>query len=211
MMAPLLFAPNPRRVCLLGLGAAALAKACWRALPEAQIEVVEISADVVQTARQWFKLPSCDRLTITLDDASAFVAHPRRRGSVDLLQVDLYDAQARGPVCDTPEFYRDCRALLARAGCAVFNLFGSSFEPSYARIHAAFAGRVFTLTSALGNCVVVAFAAPMRISIALLHERAAQLAPELQRDARRWIAWLQSPSNAHGSVADRFPLLERVD
>jgi spermidine synthase len=192
MMASLLFVPDARRVCVLGLGAAALPKACWRALPRAHIEVVEVSEAVVRAARQWFKLPDSDRLEVTLADAAEFVAHPRRRGSVDWLQVDLYDAQARGPVCDAPEFYRDCRTLLARDGVAAFNLFGSRFEPSRERIDAAFSDRTFVLSSAFGNCVVLAFAGPLPASVQRFHEHVAALAPELRAQARRWLFELKS-------------------
>jgi spermidine synthase len=199
MMAPLLFV-EPRRVCILGLGAAALVKACWRALPAAEIEVVEISAEVVATARQWFKLPDDARLTVTVADAAEFVAHPRRRGSTDLLQVDLYDAEARGPVCDDADFYRGCHRLLARGGVAAFNLFGRSYEPSFARIGEAFAGRAVVLPEAeFGNRIVLAFADSAGIPFPELYARAAALPTDLRIPARRWVSALKS---AGGASAD---------
>ncbi len=192
MMAPLLFVPQPSRVCILGLGAAALAKACWRALPEAEIEVVEISDEVVQAARQWFKLPQDERLTVTLADAAEFVAHPRRRATADMLQVDLYDAAARGPVCDDAAFYRNCRRLLARGGVAAFNLFGRSFEPSFERISAAFAGHAVVLPEAeAGNRIVLGFTEAPTPAFATLYERAAEIEQQLRLPARRWVSGLK--------------------
>jgi spermidine synthase len=190
MMAPLLFV-EPTRVCVLGLGAAALVKACWRASPEAEIEVVEISAEVVHAAQQWFKLPE-ERVTVTVADAAEFIAHPRRRATADLLQVDLYDAAARGPVCDEPGFYRDCRRLLARNGVAAFNLFGRSYQPSFARIHEAFDGRAIVLPEAeAGNRIVLGFAGARRIPFAQLYQRAADIADRLRLPARRWVSGLK--------------------
>lgn len=203
MMAPLLFLPQPRRIVQLGLGAAALAKACWRALPEAEILVVELSAEVVDAARQWFKLPDSERLAVTLEDAEAFVAYPRRRASADWLQVDLYDAAARGPVCDSVAFYRNCRALLAAPGVAAINLFGRGFEPSFERIAAAFDDRAIVLPEAeAGNRIVLAFTgAPLTLPFAQLYERAADIERRFRWPARRWVSGLKSGNGFEGDFA----------
>lgn len=200
MMAPLLFVPEPRRVVQLGLGAAALAKACWRALPGAEILAVEISPEVAAAARQWFKLPASDRLTVTVDDAESFVAHPRRRAIADWLQVDLYDAEARGPVCDDPTFYRNCRKLLARPGVAAFNLFGRSFEPSFGRIARAFDDRAIVLPEAeAGNRIVLAFTgATLRLPFAELYRRAGDIEQAHRLPARRWVSGIKA-ANGMGS------------
>lgn len=199
MMAPLLFAPDARRVVQLGLGAAALAKACWRALPDAEILAVEISPEVVAAARQWFKLPESDRLTVTIDDAESFVSHPRRRAIADWLQVDLYDAEARGPVCDDVAFYRNCRKLLARPGVAAFNMFGRSFEPSFGRIATAFDDRAIVLPEAeAGNRIVLAFTgAGIRLPFADLYRRAGDIEQAHRLPARRWVSGIRS-SNGMG-------------
>jgi spermidine synthase len=193
MMAPLLFAPEARRVVQLGLGAAALAKACWRALPGAEILVVEISEAVVNAARQWFKLPVSDRVVVTIDDARTFVAHPRRRGSADWLQVDLYDAAARGPVCDDVAFYRNCRTLLTEPGVAAINLFGTGFEPSIERIAAAFDDRLIVLPeAAAGNRVVLAFSgATISLPFATLYRRAGDIELAHRWPARRWVSGIK--------------------
>src|SRR5512137_2479467 len=115
MMSPGLFLPDTRRIVQLGLGAAALTKFCYRNVPSAEVVVVELSQDVIETARRWFLLPEDDaRLTVVHDDAKDFIAPPRQRGRADWLQLDLYDRHARGPVYDDEAFYRLCRAALAR-------------------------------------------------------------------------------------------------
>jgi len=194
MMAPLLFAPQARRVVQLGLGAAALAKACWQVLPAAEILVVEISAEVVDVAQQWFKLPVSDRLVVTIEDAESFVVHPRRRGSADWLQVDLYDAAAQGPVCDDIDFYRNCRRLLAAPGVAAINLFGRGFEPSFQRIAAAFGDRAIALPEAeAGNRIVLAFnGATLTLPFAELYQRAGDIEQKHRWPARRWVSGIKS-------------------
>ncbi len=194
MMAPLLFLPAPARVLQLGLGAAALAKFCWRHLAGTETTVVEISDEVVATARRWFALPQDDaRLTVLVDDARNVVSHPRLRRGFDWLQVDLYDRAARGPVLDDPPFYAACRRLLRPPGVAVFNLFGRGFEPSLARIAAAFDDRVLVLAEAdAGNRVVLALAGPpLAIGWAALYRHATEIERQLGLPARKWVSGLR--------------------
>ena len=162
MMAPLMFLPRPTHVVQLGLGAAALTKYCHRHLSEARISVAELSGAVVDAARMWFSLPPDDaRLNVHLADARSFIAEPARRHGTDWLQVDLYDAAARGPVCDDVPFYLACRRALSSPGVAVFNLFGSSFEASYGAMAPAFEDRVLVLPEVdAGNRVALAFNGP---------------------------------------------------
>src|SRR5512137_447946 len=195
MMAPGLFLPEPGRIVQLGLGAAALTKFCCRNVPSAQVVVVELSEAVIEAARGWFLLPENDaRLTVVHEDARDFIAHPKQRGRADWLQVDLYDAQARGPVYDDVEFYRICRAALNRPGVAAFNLFGRRFDPSFERICAAFDDRVLALPEVdEGNRIVLAFSGPrLSVPITVLLDRAAELEARWQLPARRWVSGLRS-------------------
>ena len=194
MMAPMLLLPRPRRVLQLGLGAAALAKFCHRHLPFAETVVVELSQTVIGAARRWFALPEDDdRLTVVCDDALAFLQRPKRVGFSDWLQVDLYDAQARGPVYDDRPFYAACRRALREPGIASFNLFGRSCRPSLDRIAAAFDGRVIVMDEArAGNRIAMAAVGPMiRIESRQLRERAATIEARSGLPARRWLKGLQ--------------------
>jgi spermidine synthase len=194
MMAPLLLLPRPRRVLQLGLGAAALTKFCLRHLPFAKTVVVELDQTVIGTARRWFALPEEDRrLTIVCDDALAFLQRPRRNGFSDWLQVDLYDARARGPVYDDRAFYAACRQTLRTPGIASFNLFGRQCGSSLDRIAAAFEGRVIVLDEArAGNRIAVAAVGPtIRLEAQKLRERAAAIEGESGLPARRWLRGLR--------------------
>ena len=205
MMAPALYVPQPARIVQLGLGAAALAKACWRLLPEAQITAVEISAEVIAAAQRWFRLPDDERIELVRDDALAWISDPRRggRARADWLQVDLYDAAARGPVYDDPAFYAACRRALARTGVAAINLFGRGFEPSRQAIEAAFGDdRLRVLPEAdAGNRIVLAFAGPVpALAAAVLYRRASDLEQRASLPARKWASALRAPG-APGSAA----------
>ena len=194
MMAPLLFLPAPSLILQLGLGAAALARFCWKHLPQAEVAVVEISEEVVTTARRWFALPPDDaRLSVRVGDARDVVAQPRRRRSFDWLQVDLYDRAARGPVLDDEPFYAACRRLLRAPGIAAFNLFGRGFEPSFARIAAAFGDRALVLPEAdAGNRIVLAFSGPaLAVPWAALYDHAGQVERQFGLPARKWVSGLR--------------------
>jgi spermidine synthase len=199
MMAPALYVPRPAHVVQLGLGAGALAKFCWRQLPRSAVTVIEISPEVIAAARRWFRLPpDDDRLTVVEADARAAVSDPRRRlfdgRRADWLQVDLYDAEATGPVYDDPDFYAACRRLLAPAGVAAINLFGRSFGPSRRAIDAAFDGQWTVLPEAdAGNKVVLAFARRRpELPYASLYRRALQIAQDWRLPARKWVSGLRA-------------------
>ena len=132
MMSWMLYIAAPRAIAQLGLGSATLTKFCYRTFPDASITAVELNASVITVCASMFKLPPNDaRLTVLEMDALDFVDDPANLGAFDVLQCDLYDATARGPVLDTPEFYRSCSACLAPGGIMTVNLFGD--HPSFAK------------------------------------------------------------------------------
>ena len=132
MMAWMLYLEAPRAIAQLGLGTATLTKFCYRNFPDATVTAVEPNASVIAVCESMFKLPPNDaRLSVLEMDALDFVDDPVNYAAFDVLQCDLYDATARGPVLDTPEFYRSCNACLAPGGIMTVNLFGD--HPSFAK------------------------------------------------------------------------------
>ncbi|MDQ3188513.1 MAG: spermidine synthase [Pseudomonadota bacterium] len=198
MMAVGLFLPAPRRIVQLGLGAAALTKFCWREIPGAHIVAIELSVAVIDAAHAWFELPPDDaRLAIVSADAREYISHPQRRRCADWLQVDLYDARAKGPVYDDVAFYRACARALRSPGVAAFNLFGASFQPSFAAIASAFDGRALVLPEVdAGNRIVLAvIGPPLDVPFAALDQRALELEAKWKLKARGWVAGLQRANN----------------
>jgi spermidine synthase len=195
MMAWLLFmepSTVPKRHAMqFGLGAGSLTKFCWRRL-KMKATAIELNPQVVAACRLWFKLPADDaRLSVILGDAGEVAAHEHWRGTVDALQVDLYDHEAAAPVLDSGKFYSDCRSLLTEDGCMTVNLFGrsSSYGDSLDRIVAAF-GReccwAFRPTRE-GNTIVVALRAPQHPTRAALAERAETIETRWGLPARKWL------------------------
>jgi len=207
MMAWLLFLETPKRIVQLGLGAAALTKFAHRFLKRAKVEAVELNPAVVVAARTMFELPPDDaRLTVHEADAWDFVNDRLNHGTIGALQIDVYDATARGPVLDSVAFYRAVRACLTDAGIVTVNLFGDhpSFVRNMKRLNEAFDGRVVALPEVHdGNRVAIAFSGPaLSVPFATLQQRAKLIEGELGLPARKWLKGLQeSTGQTTGSFA----------
>lgn len=197
MMAWTLFIDAPRDLVQLGLGAGALTKFCYRYFETARVTAVELNPEVIRAARTMFRLDDDDeRLQILHGDALDFVGESGRHGSIDALQIDLYDASARGPVLDSQEFYEQCRQCLRDPGVLVVNLFGDhpSFRYNMKTLGAAFVGRVVALPEVHeGNRVVLAFKGPpLEVSYAELYRRAAEVERRTGLGARPWVSALKA-------------------
>jgi spermidine synthase len=195
MMAWMLWNPAPRHIAQLGLGTGALTKFCYKTFPEAQVTAVELNPSVVGICYSMFKLPDNDgRLNVLEMDAMDYVTNPDHHGTLDALQVDLYDATARGPVLDTPEFYQACAACLTDDGIMTINLFGD--HPSYAKnlkaMKFAFAQVVSLPQVHDGNVVAIAFKTRRTIDVAALAERAAQIVADTKLPAKSWLKGLKA-------------------
>jgi len=203
MMAWLLFADPPASdagaIGLLGLGAGSLARFCLQHSTSA-IEVVEWNPLVTAVCRSYFRLPRSERLTITHDDAARWAAEPRHAGRCPVLMVDLYDADARGPVRDSLDFYRDCRRVLGERGVLSVNLFGNhaSFPRNIANLTDAFDGRLLTLPDIdEGNRIVLAFSSALPIpGTSDLLARADSIEARYRLPARRWAKALREQVQA---------------
>jgi spermidine synthase len=195
MMAWLLFVEPesvPQRQALqLGLGAGSLTKFCHKEL-RMKTTAIELNPQVLVACRGWFKLPADNaRLQVVLADAADEIQNSQWWGTVDALQVDLYDHEAAAPVLDSFPFYSHCKRLLTPEGCMTVNLFGraSSFERSVEKISAAFgpdAVWAFKPTRE-GNTVVLAQGKPRRPKRELLLQRAEVIEAQWGLPAGKWV------------------------
>jgi spermidine synthase len=190
MMAWMLFIEQPRAIAQLGLGAATLTKFCYRQFPEAQITAVELNASVIAICNSMFKLPAEDeRLRVLEMDALDFVDDPANHEAFDVLQCDLYDATARGPVLDTAEFYSACNACLAPNGIMTVNLFGDhpSFAKNIKAMKYAFDHVICLPEVHDGNVVALCFKNRPVLDDAALAARAAQIVATTKLPAKSWV------------------------
>ncbi|WP_295626425.1 fused MFS/spermidine synthase [uncultured Nitrosomonas sp.] len=168
----------PRKVLLIGLGAASLTKFIYRYYPHAKLTVVEIEPRVVAVARQFFKLPQDPlRLNIVIADGSQYIAEHDK--TYDLILVDGFGADARPGELDTLPFYQMCRARLNDNGILVVNLLGRNrgYQASLERIKTSFDERALAFPSCDSGNVIAVAATGEEIKIALneLKEQALEL------------------------------------
>ena len=116
MMAGLLFLdPNdprlkqdkekPFHMVQLGLGTGALTKFAHKNFPKAKVTAVDLNPAVIVASRVMFNLPAPNKqLNLLEADARKYVTSKKNKETIDLLQVDLYDATARGPVLSSVDF-----------------------------------------------------------------------------------------------------------
>jgi spermidine synthase len=195
MMAWMLFIEQPRSIAQLGLGAATLTKFCYRQFPQALVTAVELNPSVVAICSSMFKLPSDDdHLQVLEMDAMDFVLDDANHGAFDVLQCDLYDATARGPVLDTPEFYQACNACLADGGVMTVNLFGDhpSFKKNIKAMRFAFEQVICLPEVHDGNVVALCFRNKPDLDPERLAARAAQIVAATKLPAKSWVKGLQA-------------------
>ena len=193
MMAWLLFLAPPEKCLQLGLGAAALTKFVLHQMNATDLTVVELNPSVIAAAYGAFKLPRDSvRLDMVQADAQIYVARGALADHFNVVQIDCYDAAARGPVCESQAFYDDVFRIMSPAGSiATINLFGehASFDRNLVRIAKAFNGRLITLPPVeAGNTIALVFKGP---AIALgwgdLYARAAAVQAQFGLKASGWV------------------------
>lgn len=186
MMAALLFVPAPSRIGMIGLGGGSLVKYCHHHLPDARIEVAEISAEVI-ALRSRFRIPPDDeRLRIDCVDGADWIA--RHDETFDLLLVDGFDIGGQAGALCTQRFYDDCQAALTRNGLLAINMHADdALHGAYiGRVRASFANSVSVVATEDGVNEIV-FAArgdAFRLSEKQLFQRAAALHERLGLDLR---------------------------
>ncbi len=195
MMMWLLFRSDARHVAQLGLGAAALTKFCYHHLPESRVTAIELDAEVIATARQQFALPpNDDRLSVQNMDAMDYVADFSRRRSIDVLQVDLYDAAAAAPTLSSEAFYTACANCLSHDGLMTVNLYcdGPDHMRHIRAIEASFDAVAWLPVVHDANVVAIAFKRAPSIEFDQLQQRAALIRENTGLPAETWVAGLEA-------------------
>ena len=200
MMMWTLFLQAPRHIVQLGLGSAALTKFCYQRFPGARVTAVELNPNVIAICRALFGLPEDDaRLDVREMNALDFVLDRANHGTADVLQVDLYDQDARGPVLDTPEFYRGCHDCLKDGGIMTANVFGDlgNYDKNLLAMQDVFDAVVWLPEVHDANIVVLAFKNAPQLDFSVLYERAADIKRRWNLPAKNWVNGLKEWMRAH--------------
>jgi spermidine synthase len=194
MMMWMLFMQNPRHIVQLGLGSSALTKFCYRRFPGARVTAVELNPNVIAICEDQFALPPNDgRLQVLEMNALDYVMAAGNRNSVDVLQVDLYDEQARGPVLDSPEFYQACHDCLTDDGIMTTNVFGDfpNYSKNLQAMEQVFDAVVWLPEVHDANIIVIAFKRSPQLDFSVLYERAGAIKKAMNLPAKSWVNGLK--------------------
>jgi spermidine synthase len=188
---------QPFHMVQLGLGTGALTKFAHKSFPKAKVTAIDLNPAVIVAARVMFQLPPPNKnLEIIQGDALKYVTNKKNSESIDLLQVDLYDATARGPALSSPEFYQGCYDSLKSPGVMTVNLFGNhkSFKTNIKNICNAFDDRVLVFQQVHDcNVVVIAFKGPhLEVDWKDVKARAEHLEKKYKLPTKAWVPGLRS-------------------
>ena len=195
MMMWTLFNERPRHIVQFGLGSAALTKFCYRQFPDARVTAIELNPAVIAICEAMFELPPNDaRLNVRNMDAMDFATDRANHGTIDVLQVDLYDADARGPVLDTPEFYQACADCLSADGMLTANLFGDypAQSKNLLAMQTVFDAVAWLPAVHEDNVIAIAFKRAPEVDFDALYERAAVIRRTMNLPAKSWVTGLKS-------------------
>ena len=202
MMMWMLFMDQPRHIVQLGLGSAALTKFSYQRFPRARVTVAELNPNVIGICHAMFGLPPNDeRLEVREMDAMDFVLDRANHGTVNVLQADLYDEEARGPVLDSQEFYQGCFDCLSNNGIMTANVFGdfANYDKNLQNMELVFDAVVWLPEVHDANIVVIAFKNAPQIDFSVLYERANSIKKSMNLPAKGWVtglkSWMQDQQN----------------
>lgn len=212
MMMWLLFREQAQHIVQLGLGAAALTKFCYRHFPHSRVTAIELNPQVIAACRRHFRLPPDDaRLQVLEMDALAYL-HSAPAGSIDVLQVDLYDAAATGPALSGTTLYQACAASLSEQGMLTVNLFcnpvadgddpadagglNATIQEHLQVMESCFDAVVWLPLVHDANVVALAFKQAPIVDFDLLYQRAASIRTHMKLAAAPWVnglkTWMQN-------------------
>jgi spermidine synthase len=120
MMGFLMFAPAPRRIAMVGLGGGSLAKFCFRHLPRARIDVVEINPKVIALRDEFRIPPDGERFRVIQADAAAYMADCDTR--YDVVLLDGFGPHGLPRRLGAQRYFDDCVDALEAGGVLVQNL-----------------------------------------------------------------------------------------
>ena len=124
MAAALLYPQNIQRVLMVGLGGGSISTYFGRAMPDVQIDVVELDPGVIAAGRKYFGLQETDKVRFVESDGRVFLN--RNKEPYDLILLDAYRELGVPFHLLTREFYELVKARLAPGGAVASNLSGNT-------------------------------------------------------------------------------------
>jgi spermidine synthase len=110
-----------KRILIVGLGAGSLSTYLGRAMPDAQIDVVELDPGVIAAGKKYFGLRETDKVRFIESDGRVYLN--RHKDAYDLILLDAFRELSVPFHLLTREFYALVKQHLAPGGAVASNLF----------------------------------------------------------------------------------------
>ena len=124
MASALLYPQNIGRILMVGLGGGSISTYFGRAMPEVQIDVVELDPGVIAAGRRYFGLLETDKVHFIESDGRVYLN--RHKTLYDLVLLDAYRELGVPFHLLTREFYELVKARLTPNGAVGSNLSGNT-------------------------------------------------------------------------------------
>jgi spermidine synthase len=118
--ASLLYPAEVKRILMIGLGGGSISTYFGRAMPDVQIDTVELDQRVIDVAKQYFALRETPRVRYIAADGRVFLNRSRDR--YDLILLDAYRGGYVPFHLLTREFYTLVKSRLTPGGAVAFNV-----------------------------------------------------------------------------------------
>lgn len=125
--AALAFAPAPKRLLVVGLGAGTIPTFLRAVLPQAHIDAVEIQPQVLDAARRYFDFHEDEALHAHVTDGRRFIEAPG--APYDVIILDAYGTRSIPAALATREFMQATLARLTPDGVVVGNVLRKTGQP----------------------------------------------------------------------------------
>jgi spermidine synthase len=122
--AALLYPETTRRILMIGLGAGSITTYIGRAMPEVQIDVVELDPGIIEVGKKYFGLQETDQVRFFESDGRVYLN--RHRDFYDIILVDAYRDAGVPFHLLTQEFYELVKNHLAPGGASAFHISGNT-------------------------------------------------------------------------------------
>ena len=124
MPVALLYPQTIRRILMVGLGAGSISTYLGRAMPDVQIDVVELDPGVIAAGRKYFGLQETDNVHFIESDGRVYLN--RNNDLYDLILLDAYRELGVPFHLLTREFYTLVKNRLAPGGVMATNITGNT-------------------------------------------------------------------------------------
>lgn len=141
LLSSLLINNRPKRVLILGLGVGIIVRVLNKLLPDTEVDIVEISKEIINIAKKDFNLVINNKSKIYNDDALKFIKKrsrdPNFKDKYDIILIDIYSPDGMITMFDKLNNAKSIKSILNVDGVLAYNvvdIYNSDTELMYRKL-----------------------------------------------------------------------------